>query len=112
MELLDVLGPDGVLARTLEGFAERPQQLEMAEAVADALEQGEALIAEAGTGTGKTFAYLVPAMLSGQKVVISTGSPGRTTGRTCQSNPSRRSNPPKSAPTGTSGVDSPARNTS
>ena len=74
MELRDVLGPDGLLARTLEGFSERPQQLEMAEAVADALEHGEALIAEAGTGTGKTFAYLVPAMLSGQKVVISTGT--------------------------------------
>jgi ATP-dependent DNA helicase DinG len=46
----------------------------MAEAVAGALEQGEVLIAEAGTGTGKTFAYLVPALLSGQKVIISTGT--------------------------------------
>ena len=74
MDVADVLGPGGVLARTLDGFAERRQQLDMAEAVADTLEAGGQLIAEAGTGTGKTFAYLVPALLSGQKVIISTGT--------------------------------------
>ena len=70
----DVLGPDGLLARELPGFAFRPQQLAMAEAVAENLAHGGRLIAEAGTGTGKTFAYLVPALLSGLKVVISTGT--------------------------------------
>jgi ATP-dependent DNA helicase DinG len=70
----DILGPDGQLARRLPGFAARPQQQEMAEAVAQALADNSLLIAEAGTGTGKTFAYLVPAMLSGQKVIISTGT--------------------------------------
>ncbi len=74
MDIDDVLGPEGLLARTVEGFAYRQQQLEMANTVAEALEQGGQLIAEAGTGTGKTFAYLVPALLSGQKVIISTGT--------------------------------------
>ena len=70
----DLLGPAGRLARQVQGFAYRPQQAEMARAVADTLEQGGVLICEAGTGTGKTFAYLVPALLSGRKVVISTGT--------------------------------------
>lgn len=70
----DILGPNGQLAQRLPGFAARPQQQEMAEAVAQALADNSLLIAEAGTGTGKTFAYLVPAMLSGQKVIISTGT--------------------------------------
>ncbi|WP_455218253.1 ATP-dependent DNA helicase, partial [Kaarinaea lacus] len=56
------------------GFAPRIQQQAMAEAVADALDSDGLLIAEAGTGTGKTFAYLVPALLSGKKVMISTGT--------------------------------------
>jgi ATP-dependent DNA helicase DinG len=70
----DILGPSGQLAKHLPGFASRSQQQEMAEAVAQALADSSVLIAEAGTGTGKTFAYLVPAMLSGQKVIISTGT--------------------------------------
>ena len=74
MEIADVLGPEGLLARTVDGFAYRDQQLAMAGAVADSLEQGGSLIAEAGTGTGKTFAYLVPALLCGRKVIISTGT--------------------------------------
>ena len=74
MEVADVLGDGGLLSRTIDGFAHRQQQLGMAEAVGDALEQGATLIAEAGTGTGKTFAYLVPVLLSGQKVIISTGT--------------------------------------
>lgn len=74
MEVADILGPQGLLARSVDGFAFRVQQLGMAEAVAELLENGGSLIAEAGTGTGKTFAYLVPALLSGQKLIISTGT--------------------------------------
>ena len=62
LQVEDVLGPDGLLARELEGFAPRSQQLEMAARVMQTLESGGRLIAEAGTGTGKTFAYLVPAL--------------------------------------------------
>lgn len=69
-----VLAADGPLADLVDGYAARPQQMEMAEAIAAALEKGESLICEAGTGTGKTLAYLVPALLAGQKVVISTGT--------------------------------------
>ncbi|NLD69794.1 MAG: ATP-dependent DNA helicase [Limnobacter sp.] len=65
---------DGVLARAQPGFAERSGQRAMALAVADAIASGEALVAEAGTGTGKTFAYLVPALLSGARVLVSTGT--------------------------------------
>ncbi len=64
----------GVLARALPGFRHRPQQFEFARAVEQAIGQGGVLIAEAGTGTGKTFAYLVPALLSGGRVVLSTGT--------------------------------------
>lgn len=70
----DILGDEGLLARSLDGFAFRVQQLEMARAVARTLAGDGLLIAEAGTGTGKTFAYLVPALLSSRKVVISTGT--------------------------------------
>lgn len=69
-----VLGPGGLLARAVEGFAWRGQQQAMAERVAAALADGETLICEAGTGTGKTYAYLVPALLSGRKVIIATGT--------------------------------------
>ncbi len=70
----DLLGADGPFSRLLEGFAPRRQQQEMATEVAEALEAGGVLVTEAGTGTGKTFAYLVPALLSGKKVVVSTGT--------------------------------------
>jgi len=73
-DLAWTLGPDGPLAAKVPGFAPREAQQAMAEAVAETLARGTALIAEAGTGTGKTFAYLVPALLSGRKVVISTGT--------------------------------------
>jgi ATP-dependent DNA helicase DinG len=66
--------PDGPLARALDGFEARPAQLEMAAAVADVFADGGVLLAEAGTGTGKTLAYLVPAILSRQRVLISTGT--------------------------------------
>lgn len=68
------LGSDGLLAGEVQGFAARPQQQQMATAVEQALTGASALIVEAGTGTGKTFAYLVPALLSGKKVIISTGT--------------------------------------
>jgi len=70
----DFLGPAGRLARQVEGFGYRPQQAAMAQAVAETLARGGVLICEAGTGTGKTFAYLVPVLLSGRKVVVSTGT--------------------------------------
>jgi ATP-dependent DNA helicase DinG len=68
------LGPDSPLGDSLKGFAPREGQLDMAQAVAAALESGSDLIVEAGTGTGKTLAYLMPAILSGRRVVISTGT--------------------------------------
>lgn len=64
----------GALASILEGYQPREAQTEMAEAIANAIDENQNLIAEAGTGTGKTFAYLVPAILSGKKIVISTGT--------------------------------------
>jgi len=70
----ELLGVDGPFAREIENFAERPSQLDMAEAVEMAIADGHALIAEAGTGTGKTFAYLVPALRSGKRVIVSTGT--------------------------------------
>ena len=66
--------PDGALARALPGFEARPAQIEMAAAVSDVFGAGGALLAEAGTGTGKTLAYLVPAILSRQRVLVSTGT--------------------------------------
>lgn len=69
-----ILGQDGALASVIDGFAPRQGQIEMAVAVQRALAQKQMLIAEAGTGIGKTFAYLVPAILSGGKTIISTGT--------------------------------------
>lgn len=70
----EILGADGAMARCVEGFRARQQQQEMAAAVEAALADKQTLICEAGTGTGKTFAYLVPALQSGQTVIISTGT--------------------------------------
>lgn len=70
----DVLGPGSPLARRLPGYEQRPGQLEMARAVHAALAREGHLFVEAGTGTGKTLAYLVPAVLSGAKVVVSTAT--------------------------------------
>ncbi len=69
-----LLGPEGPFARELPNFAPRAAQQAMARAVAQAIAQRETLVAEAGTGTGKTYAYLVPALLSGERVIISTGT--------------------------------------
>lgn len=74
MDAAELLGPTGPLARRVSGFAPRPPQQRMAQAVAATLEEGGVLIVEAGTGTGKTFAYLIPALLSGTRVIISTGT--------------------------------------
>lgn len=68
------LGADGPFATLLDGFAPREEQRHLAVAVARALAEGRTLVGEAGTGTGKTFAYLVPALLSGQRIIISTGT--------------------------------------
>jgi ATP-dependent DNA helicase DinG len=73
-ELLALLGPGGALARELPGYEHRGDQLAMAGQVADALSRRRYLVAEAGTGTGKTLAYLVPAALSGRKIVVSTAT--------------------------------------
>lgn len=70
----EVLGPSGPLSRHLDNFQSRAEQQELADAIAVALKGRQHLICEAATGTGKTFAYLIPAMLSGRKVVISTGT--------------------------------------
>ncbi|MFN7608417.1 MAG: ATP-dependent DNA helicase, partial [Ralstonia sp.] len=65
---------DGTLAKGIEGYRPRSAQLTMAQAVANAIEAADSIIVEAGTGTGKTYAYLVPAMLWGGKVIVSTGT--------------------------------------
>jgi ATP-dependent DNA helicase DinG len=70
----DLLGPEGPLARTLGAYEPRQGQLDMAAAVERALHEDRVLLCEAGTGTGKTLAYLVPAILSGRKVVVSTAT--------------------------------------
>ena len=73
-QVADIFTPDGPLARQIPAFKSRLQQTEMAECIAKAIKADAACLVEAGTGTGKTFAYLVPAMLSGGKVVLSTGT--------------------------------------
>jgi ATP-dependent DNA helicase DinG len=74
LELEDIFGEGGPLQRALPGFNVRRQQVHMAERVAAALARREILTVEAGTGTGKTFAYLVPALLCGARVLVSTGT--------------------------------------
>ena len=73
-DLKRIFSPEGAFAEELSGWRSRPQQLAMAEAVERAVAGNSVLLAEAGTGTGKTLAYLIPALLSGGKVVISTGT--------------------------------------
>jgi len=70
----ELLGPDGPFVHEVPNFVPRDCQQDMAEAVEAAIADGSSLIAEAGTGTGKTFAYLVPALLSGKRVIVSTGT--------------------------------------
>ncbi|MBV2180822.1 MAG: ATP-dependent DNA helicase [Castellaniella sp.] len=73
-DLNDIFGPDGPLARQLPGYAPRTAQQELSAAIQETIDTSRVLIAEAGTGTGKTWAYLVPAFLSGDKVLVSTGT--------------------------------------
>lgn len=73
-DLVRLMGPDGPFAKVVDGYNGRPMQLEMAQAIAKAIVRCETFVAEAGTGTGKTFAYLVPALMWGGKVIISTGT--------------------------------------
>jgi ATP-dependent DNA helicase DinG len=73
-ELAAIFGAAGALAKCITGYRVRSQQIEMAEEVARAISDCATLVCEAGTGTGKTFAYLVPALLSGGKVIISSGT--------------------------------------
>ncbi len=69
-----VLRPEGLLSQCLPGFQPRQAQLDMADAVSDTISTGGQLVVEAGTGVGKTYAYLVPTLLSGQRALISTAT--------------------------------------
>ncbi|MBI3373998.1 MAG: ATP-dependent DNA helicase [Betaproteobacteria bacterium] len=69
-----IFAPAGPLAERIPGYKARPQQVEFALRVLDTIGRTGMLVAEAGTGTGKTFAYLVPALLAGGKVIVSTGT--------------------------------------
>ncbi|MDE4051841.1 ATP-dependent DNA helicase [Glaesserella parasuis] len=73
-KITDAFSPEGTLSQNIHGFRPRDAQLEMAQAVVRAVKFAKSAVIEAGTGTGKTFAYLVPALLSGKKTIISTGS--------------------------------------
>ncbi|WP_298932201.1 ATP-dependent DNA helicase [uncultured Ramlibacter sp.] len=70
----EAFAPGGVLSRAADEFRPRPQQTEMAMAVARTIAEGGALVVEAGTGVGKTFSYLVPALMSGERVLVSTAT--------------------------------------
>ncbi|MCF6319838.1 MAG: ATP-dependent DNA helicase [Proteobacteria bacterium] len=74
MSIVDVLGENGVFAEKLEGFKVREVQLSLADRIMHTIAENGTLIAEAGTGTGKTFAYLVPAILQNKKTIVSTGT--------------------------------------
>ncbi|WP_427835348.1 ATP-dependent DNA helicase [Actinobacillus pleuropneumoniae] len=73
-KILHAFSEDGLLSSNIQGFRPRAAQLEMAQAVGRAVKFATPAVVEAGTGTGKTFAYLVPALLSGKKTIVSTGS--------------------------------------
>lgn len=73
-EVEQVLGEGGLLAQQIDGYAPRRQQIDMAQAVSRTIEHESRLVVEAGTGVGKTFAYLVPALLAGRKTLVSTGT--------------------------------------
>ena len=74
MDLEGIFGQDGVLAKKIANYRLRPQQQAMAQSVHDAIVQHQRLVVEAATGTGKTYAYLIPALLSGKKVLIATAT--------------------------------------
>lgn len=70
----DIFSSTGLLAKTINGFVPREAQTEMAQAVKEAIDETGSLVVEAGTGTGKTFAYLAPALLAEGKAIVSTGT--------------------------------------
>ncbi|WP_347254652.1 ATP-dependent DNA helicase [Leminorella grimontii] len=72
--MTDDFSPKGALAKAIDGFKPREPQRVMAKAITTAIKKGQELVVEAGTGTGKTYAYLVPALRSKKKVIVSTGS--------------------------------------
>jgi ATP-dependent DNA helicase DinG len=74
VDLSDIFGPTGALAERLPGFSFRESQQRMAELVTNALDSGRHAVIEAGTGIGKTFAYLLPVLLAGRRAIISTGT--------------------------------------
>jgi ATP-dependent DNA helicase DinG len=74
LTIREILGPEGLLARSLQEFEFRHSQMDMALLIQQAIQRKIPSIVEAGTGTGKTFGYLVPLILSGKKTVISTGT--------------------------------------
>jgi ATP-dependent DNA helicase DinG len=74
MVMREFFGPGGVLEQRLEDYEFRPSQIRMAEAVHEALESQNHVIIEAGTGTGKTLAYLLPALAYGRRILVSTGT--------------------------------------
>ncbi|UAY78425.1 ATP-dependent DNA helicase [Pasteurella canis] len=73
-QIIKVFSEQGALSQHIQGFRPRTEQLDMANAVANAIKNKKSLVVEAGTGTGKTFAYLAPALLANKKTIISTGS--------------------------------------
>jgi ATP-dependent DNA helicase DinG len=74
IDLHGLFATGGPLSRVLPGYRVRTEQIEMSQAILKAIEQGGSVVLEAGTGVGKTAAYLVPAMLAGGKVIVSTGT--------------------------------------
>ncbi|EGT77391.1 putative uvrABC complex, subunit B [Haemophilus haemolyticus M21127] len=70
----NIFSVNGELSQSIKGFRPRTEQIEMAHAVGESIQNKSSLIIEAGTGTGKTFAYLAPALVFGKKTIISTGS--------------------------------------
>src|SRR5262245_3438133 len=73
-KIKQIFDSNGVLQNKISNYSPRDVQIQMALSVAEVLEKREVLIVEAGTGTGKTYAYLVPSIVSGKKVLISTGT--------------------------------------
>ncbi len=73
-DISDILSATGPLADCIDGYTARPQQQQLAQTISDVMHNDESLVCEAGTGTGKTFAYLVPALMSGKRMIISTGT--------------------------------------
>jgi len=69
-----ILGEDGPFAQRIKNYSVRESQVAMAQAIEKTIAEKTTLIAESGTGTGKTFAYLIPALLSGKKTLVSTGT--------------------------------------